>query len=195
MKISTVKNISFSKKLVANCHIGTCEDKHEAKIYQLDKESDYFLFRKVKDVGDWQNSFYFLTLMCEFCSDYKKSQYYVMEDEKGKAICFSKTTKAKKKTDLDYIETVPKLSANSLSRKIKYIGETMLAYLVLESDSENKILNVPNVANRDRTKSFYYEQCGFKKNGKHAAYMPKESVKDFIEQNKMHTGSTIEIIA
>ena len=62
MKISTVKNISFSKKLVANCHIGTCEDKHEAKIYQLDKESDYFLFRKVKDVGDWQKFFLFFNL-------------------------------------------------------------------------------------------------------------------------------------
>ena len=51
-----------------------------------------------------KNSFYFLTLMCEFCSDYKKSQYYVMEDEKGKAICFSKTTKAKKKTKLGEYE-------------------------------------------------------------------------------------------
>ncbi|MBQ8635470.1 hypothetical protein IJX73_03865 [bacterium] len=194
LNASNFTNISFAKKLVAKCHIGDKENSCEANIYHLDRESDYLLFRKIKDTRNWDNSFYFLTIMNEFCSDYNKSQYYVMEDEKGDAICFSKTSKTKKKTDLEYIETMPKISTNNPRRIMKYVGETMLAFLVLVSDSENKVLNVPNVANREKTKKFYFEQCGFKKNGKHAAYMPKDRTHEFAEQNKCHTGSKIEII-
>ena len=69
----------------------------------------------------------------------------------------------------------------------------MLAFLVKITGKEDKHFEVPDVAQREKTKSFYFEHCGFKKIGDRVAYLKKKNFKNLLSLNKSHTGSKIKI--
>ncbi len=194
MKISNFNPINFQKRLVANCKIGASGNNVPAKIFLLDKKDDYYVLSKAKDKEIWQNGYYLSDVSSNFCLDLKNANHYVMETSDGDVICMCKAKQKGKKVNLEYIETAPKMSSYNHTRKLKYIGETMLAFLVKDAKGSKKIVDVPNVAIRPKTLDFYYDQCGFKKEGKFGATMPREEANAFIKKNEKHTGSSIEIL-
>lgn len=194
MKISNFKPINFQKRLVANCQIGASGNNVPTKIYLLDKRDDFGVLDKAKDKEIWQNGYYISNVSNNFCVDLKHANHYVMETDDGDVICMCKAKEKGKKVNLEYIETAPKMSSYNHTRKLKYIGETMLAFLVKEAKENKKIVDVPTVAMRPKTLDFYFNQCGFKKDGKLSATMPREEANTFIKKNEKHTGSPIEIL-
>lgn len=194
MRISNSNLISFQKRLVANAIIKENGKNEPVGIFLLDKEDDCAILNNAKRSEDWENEFYLSNILSCFYFDYKKANHYVMQNADGDTICISKTSPKGNKVNLDYIETAPRLSTYNPIRNTKYIGETMLAFLVKEANSHKKSFRVPIVAVRPKTLNFYYKQCGFDKDGTNSAIMPKEQALKFIKNNEKHTGSEIKLI-
>jgi hypothetical protein len=62
------------------------------------------------------------------------------------------------------------------------------------AQDEEKDLTISEVADREKTKNFYYNQCGFKNLGKNNAKLPYNRLGNLIQQNEKHTGKRIELI-
>lgn len=200
MNINFTKSnkVNFQKRLVAKCTVGEKENSKPVKIYELNKDTDAIWLHRAYFNTDWQGNYYLNDIIDEFeeTSRDNGDKYYIMEDEKGRALsCAVLDTKRNKQFALDYIETAPRLSQeNPISRKTKFIGETMLAFMVKIAKNNKKDFKVKCVAPRPETEKFYFEQCGFRPIQRQSAILDFEKFPDLIEQNERHTGSTIEIL-
>jgi len=194
MKVQNFNPVNFQKRLVATCKIGSADNSCDAKIYLLDKKDDYYELKEAKNSENWEGNYYLNNIQENFCLDFKKINHHIMENPNGDIICVTKSAKKGKKTSLEYIETAPKLSCYNHIRALKYIGETMLAFLAKDAKESRKILVVPTVAERPKTLNFYYNQCGFDKNGLTNAIMPREKVDRFLKNNEKHTGGPINLL-
>ena len=198
MKINSIKNFAFQKRLVANCKIGCNETRQKAKIYEIEYPQDRQYWYDLIQDENWKNNFY-LTHICgdfEEFSDIQGEHFYAMEDKEGKCICISEFDEYnEKQNSLDFIETAPALSTYTKNpNRIKYIGETMLAFLVKKTKEQGKKrFFIPLVANRERTLDFYYTQCGFNRQGT-AGSLAKKNYDRFIRSNEEHTNSSISLI-
>lgn len=196
MKISLLNNICFQKKLMAKCMVGEPSNQKKAKIYKLEYPQDINYYTKYDKSSEWEGSFY-IDRMPENFSDYVPNiDYYVMEDADGQMISYSVLKRKKNCNDLQYIETMPKMSSYNMSnRKTKYIGETMLAFLVGVTKKDNKSFHVSRIAQRPKTKSFYFDLCKFTPiNDGLGGFLDKENFKKFIKRNVSHTGKEIEMV-
>jgi len=195
MRITNIGNISFQKILMANCHVGNGIDIKEAKIYRLEYPDDEKYYIEHSNQNDWQNSFYLQEVQNEFIIE-EDCIHYVMEDTDGATLCIGVLDESRtKENKLDYLETAPKLSSyNRADRKIKYIGETMLAFLVKITKGKKNKFEIPDVAQRPRTIDFYSKICKFNMKDQTSAYLERNEFDRFIKQNEKHTGSEIEII-
>lgn len=105
-------------------------------------------------------------------------------------------TKNPQRNELKYIETKKDLSYKNQSRKTKYIGETIVSFLLgLTKKSPQKDFVVPHTL--CSAEGFYIDKCGFKhyeKGSVVSTYKPKEEFDDLIFQNEKHTGSKIEFL-
>lgn len=194
MRISNLNLISFQKRLVANAVVKENGKNEPVDIFLLDKKDDCSILNDAKKSANWENEFYLSNILGNFYLDYKKANHYVMQNAHGDTLCISKTFPKGNKVNLDYIETAPRLSTYNPIRNTKYIGETMLAFLVKDANTHKKAFRVPTVAIRPKTLNFYYKQCGFDKDGANSAIMPKEQAPKFIKNNEKHTGSEIKLI-
>ena len=184
MKIFSQNYINFQKKLVANCKVGTGENSTQAKIYQLDypEDLDYYKNNAEKN-QNWQGSYYLTDASKILEYNGNKYSHYVMEDLDNDLLCLSVIDKRSLTYDeLDYLETAPKLSSyNRDGRKLKYIGETMLAFLVKMARGKKTSFEVPNVAKREQTQKFYYDLCKFHSGDFDEAYLESQEFDDFIK--------------
>ena len=118
-----------------------------------------------------------------------------MEDSKGNILGLSEITSHKDVVFLDYLETAPRYSINNKSKRtFKYIGETMISFIASLCKRDNKDLDIPDVAERQTTEDFYYEDCGFMHENYHEAKMYNKRLGNLIAHNEQHTGSRIELI-
>ncbi len=188
--------LPFQKKLVATAQIRNNEKPQEVKIYQLDKESDVEILERALDTKEWLGSYYLPDLNVAFGDDFSTYNYYAMLDNKGKLLCTSVVNeRGNTKNKLEFIETAPRKSLyNKAKRKTRYIGETMLAFIAKKGKKEKKELVVPTVADREKTKNFYFTQCGFAPFGKRGAKINIASVDSFVRKNENHTGGQIKIL-
>lgn len=194
MKITNFKALSFQKQLVARCSVGNFENNLPVKIFHLDQQEDLQELKRAKCQPSWKDNHYLNTLISYFNNDYQKAKYYVMENQNGDVICTSKIVPRGKKDDLEFIETAPTFSTSNHIRKVKYIGETMLAFLAKDAKEGKKIIEVPLVAPTPKTKNFYFNQCGFEKHGRAGAILTKEKIDMFLKKNEKHTGAKIIIL-
>lgn len=197
MKISKINNISFQKKLSAKCNIIENGKPKKANIYQLEKGVDDDYFRDAKRNASWQSSYYLAEVEADFDKFGNKdwSHFCVMEDEQGDLLGYCEFIKYEisKNGYLETIETAPVDSIYNKKRKTKYVGETMLAYLVLLCKKENVDFEIMEIAQRQRTRDFYYKNCHLEKIDDNRALLRKENFDKFIAQNEAHTGSKIEL--
>ena len=199
MKINSFSNIFFQKKLVAKCKVGEQGLTKNAFIYQLEKPLDCDYYSDQELALEWKHSFYLKEVKDDISkstarNDKSKFEHYVMENEDGLMICYSAIRQKHNGEHLEYIETMPCLSSyNIADRKIKYIGETMLAFLTTIASKLRKDLIVPNIAQRPKTLEFYYRLCKMHPlDG--GAKLEKKDFDKLLKQNETHTGSSIELV-
>jgi len=185
----------FQKRHIANCIIGEVCNSRKAKIFQLEYPQDIAYYSRYANSHEWEGSYY-IDRMPEIFSENKQDvDHFVMEDSLGQMLCYSSIRHRKNTDELEYIETMPKMSCyNMATRKVKYIGETMLSFLVGLSKKKNVVFSVPRVAPRAKTKDFYYKLCKFSKGKDNSAYLEKNKYDKFMHQNEEHTGGKIEYI-
>lgn len=194
MNISPLTNIFFQKKLMANCTIGEPNNQKKAKIYMLEYPQDINYYTKYNKSYEWEGNYY-LDRMPENFSDYTPNiDYYVMEDENNQMICYSVLKRKRSRNDLQFIETMPKMSSyNMCNRKIKYIGETMLAFLIGLTKEDGANFEISRIAQRPKTQSFYFDLCKFTPiDDGCSGYMEKKKFDKFIKRNASHTGKEIK---
>ena len=194
MKINKINNTQFQKKLIANASVQKNNNPEKVYIYKLEYDTDEAYFQKLKNDKCWENNNYLSYILVDFAVDQRPCDYFIsMEDEKGNVLGISEITSAKNSILLDFLETAPKYSINNKGKRtFKYIGETMLGFIALLCKIVNKRLEIPDIADSQSARDFYFKNCGFTDTGLNGARMSEFD--DFIARNEHHTGSSIEII-
>ncbi len=171
MKINSINNLNFEKRLVAKAKIGQKDNPKKVKIFLMDKAEDYYeLFDKL-NMPDWKSGCYETAFLHSFCNEYvterfPKSDFFVMENNKGEIVTFANIThNCKKKSRdayLNLLETAPAFktfSQGERKRKYRYAGETMIAFLVnLAKKYKEKYIELTY---DDDAKDFYRDHCNF----------------------------------
>jgi len=199
MKIGNIDNIQFQKKLMARCAVKNDKRKKFCNIYALEpeKRKDRHYFRTLSmSNDDWKDA-RFLDALDRQASEYKLNQktFYVLEDLDKNCLGVCSIDKTDKDKDtLSYFEVVPKNAYRNKDRKIKYVGETMLAFLTkMAKKSGKKYLEVPYVMSD--AIDFYIEKCNFEKMlYPNTAIASSSSFEALEKQNKKHTRSKICIL-
>lgn len=203
MKISSLnKQISFSKTLVANCSVLNKNDGPiPCKIYSLNQQEDSDYFEKIPNASDWENAKYlcYLKVDLERFDDfvYKDYSIYALENEEGDCLGYSEISNKYLGTDeVTYLETVPSQAYyNRRKSKLKYIGETLLSFMVkkAQKDSKDFVELYPSMAST----MFYMKKCFFTPydDDPDTFYLDKYNFDKLIKNNEQNTNSSIELLA
>ncbi len=207
MHISTIKtnnlnSQSFCKKLVATCNVKTRNDNSkECNIYQLDKKKDTRYFLNLGESRNWDEN-KFLGISNQLMLSPLLSSHiipYVMEDEKGDCLGYISVLKDEdkgEKASIQYLETCPKHSSNNKERQIKYIGESLLAFVVSLAKNED-VARVCVPTYSSSAKPFYYWKCCFRedKDKKDGLVLDRRNYDKFLDRHNKKVGSEITFIA
>ena len=200
MKISSLTSqIPFKKTLVANCSVIKKENmSYPCSIYSIDKNSDIDYFDLVSNSSEWVNARY----LCYLKEDLKTIEedigydIFALESKDGACLGYSEVVKTSDDVDeVLFLETVPTQTfLNSHKSTFKYIGETLLAFMVKKSQSENslKVELHPSILST----SFYKDKCFFSppQSDIEPYYLTFNKFSKLIKQNEEHTKSSIELI-
>ena len=187
---------SFQKKLMATTSLKNCGEEMPCKIYLLNSSEDEdYLIDQVNETP-WADSYYFPTI----CKDFIENKYYThplvgfysMEDEDGNCLAILEEIKysSGSRRSIEFLEVVPTHAERTSNRKIKYIGETMVAFLAALSNKKSELfVGLP----ADDAKFFWYN-LGFEKKNKRYVSMslPVNKLDALVKRNEEHTGSKIE---
>ena len=203
MKINSINNVNFEKRRVAKAKIGQKDNPKKVKIFLMDKAEDYYeLFDKL-NMPDWKSGCYetaFLhSFACEYVTEsFPKSDFFVMENNKGEIVTFANITHncTKKSRDayLNLLETSPAFKTFSQGeRKYRYAGETMIAFLVnLAKKYKEKYIELTY---DDDAKDFYRKHCNFdvdEVNG--TAKLSQDSYDKILKSNAKHINNSLRIL-
>lgn len=192
-------NISFAKTLAATCHVKTKSgDFEQCKIFELDKFSDKNYFQKLTKDQTWDGNSFIDTLNYLMQMPYSNyhERTYAMENKNGECLGYIRTTMGydiEQDEKISHIETCPKHKTKNKDREIKYIGQTLIAFLVGRAKKENR-KGIYIESYLDEAKKFYEEKCNFKPISSRA-YELTLSNKDydsFLEEYKQNTKCKIK---
>lgn len=196
MKIAALNNITFQKKLMANSCILSEGKKVPCLIYELDvnNREDLRYFKALKGSDDWRDGTFFNDIENDMKSAID-GRYYVLENKSGACLgaCEVYENDEKKSDDLIYLETTTTNSSQNKNRKTKYIGETLLSFVVGMAKRTNK--KMFTVVDPTPFAYMFYIKHGFREN----VFDENLSVKadDFekvLSRNEEHVGK-MEYIA
>ena len=199
MKISFLNApISFQKSLVAKAAVLKDGQTKDCGIYLLDNFEDKDYFKGLIEKKEWDGASFLWKMNTNIiCSD-DTDKFFVLEDEENKCLGYMQVYE---RDDFSYkkvsfIETCPTCKNDTKKSNIKYVGETMLAFIAKLSehfDSGTLIVDRP----MPRARGFYENKCGFAYRDYGSvdfeALYPTEFNK-FIKQNEEHTKSSIELL-
>lgn len=195
MRINKVQTTNFQKKLIATANVLKNEKPYPCKIYQLEKgiDSDYF----TRQGQVWKKAKYLEPVEAELKSDFFNlytgdSEVYVIETPKGRCLGYCHQDNLSERNDVITLEVHPRYKHENQDRKIKYIGETLLAFLVKLSMKESKMsLEIDHAS--QGSKRFYTENCGFdSKNNADSLQLNRKKYITLIKQNEKHTKGKID---
>ncbi|MBQ8886382.1 MAG: hypothetical protein IJY61_01610 [Candidatus Gastranaerophilales bacterium] len=200
MKIQNLLNpVSFKKTLVANCSVIKKENTVlPCQIYSLSQKDDIDYFEKVSNAKEWKSARYLCYLKDDLKTIDEDEDYsiFTLENLDGDCLAYSEIVKKPQNIDeVLYLETVPSQTyLNSHKATCKYIGETMLSFMVKKSKQEKsrRVELHPSISST----SFYLDNCYFTKPhcDTEPFYIPRYRYPKLIEKNETHTHSTIELI-
>jgi len=184
--------INFGKKIpIAQCQIQdrTTKNPTSATIYEYDckDSSDYWDLYRISKEQEWVFADIIATKADDkYNGSYPDERIYALEDKSGKTVGLCNFRENKDKIEVQYIDS-------KSSRKYKYIGQTMLAFLAQKALYENKKeLRINNAS----TLAFkFYKKCCFKydwselSNGQSDFYLKREKLHLLIRKNQKNTKS------
>lgn len=211
MRISAVSNnnISFQKTLVAEANVLKNNEAYPCLIYKLDeRDKDYF--KNLLANPDCR----FPDYLEEIKSDYDyyeidKNQYsegtdfFVMEDENSDCLGILEVFESEESgtKDINYITVAKDCYSANDKRSIKYVGETLLAFVgkQLQRDGYNRRYTV--FAPAKSALKFYMDKCGFSqiyegcyRDMSPELFLPRNKIPKLIAQNEEHTKGKIELL-
>lgn len=193
MKINNTQNISFQKKLVGLGAVKQADVSKAVKFFRLDELSDIVDLKNAQKAQQWHGNYYLNDVVAGNNYYIKNFSVFTMEDEAKNLLGFSILENNDSCTILDIIETAPRLSCYREKRPIKYIGESMMAFIATLSGKKD--VKVIDIAQRPKTKKFYFSQCGFSKNlFNDGAVLKRRNFKRLINANEAHTGKKVELV-
>lgn len=194
MKIQSQNNINFQKNLRANCCIINNGKPEQCRIYQLDAhdKDDLRYFDRLAKNKDWTYSQ--LVECVDFYDEHPQGDCFVLETSRGKCLGFCEVDRKDKKEDeLFLIETMPTAAREYPDRKRRYIGETLISFLLKNARRNNKEAVRITGAVADAW-DFYGKKCGFDRCAVHEFVKRTSDADKLFEINKGHTGTEIEFI-
>ena len=199
MQINTrISNISFQKKLAANCTVLKSNGRKEpCKIYKLNpnEDSDYFIKLQKKDY--WKNANYLEDIIEELPNigkGFNTNKIYSMENKNGDCIGFAELTNINDSIYIFTLETAPKYVNYKKQSPLKYIGETLLTFVANLAKKSNK--NNIKLCPVSDAIGFYSAKCHMDyNNNEMICILPKEKFDTLISQNIVHTGSKINMLS
>lgn len=193
MKITNISNsLSFKKKLEATCHVLKDNHPYKCGIYSLNQREDADYFVDYNRSTQWKNSTYWINMDEELREFYDHEKFYVMEDKDDNCLGFIKVRSVSKKLPrtVIFFETNPQYANGNKNRNIKYVGETLLAFVTkLAKKEKSPVVNIS--VPTGSSIPFYKDKCGFAIQKGLGLILSTEDYKKFIEQNEAHTGKKI----
>lgn len=196
MKINNMNNFSFQKRLIANCAVLKEKQPEACKIYKMGaQDQDYFknLFKE----ESWQDAYYLESI--DAMMKYRTlggRQIYSMEDSNDNCIAFCEVDHECIDSDiLEFIEVAPKIASSNGKRKTKYVGETLMSFLMkyaLQNGKQMLAVDSPS----ERAEDFYLKNCGMSERtilNRKDFVINEKGINKLLDKNLSHTGSKIEI--
>ncbi len=196
MKINSIhSNVFFQKRAVAKANVLNGSKPISCTIYQLEEDKDWRYFNK--QGAAWKDAEY-VDLIADYLKmvhckkDFSYSGVYVIENQYGECLGYCEYGENKDKNTLYLLETHPKHQNQNVKRKLKYIGETLLAFLAKMSVAKDGDFEVYYVAKDARD---FYAKCGFLGlTDSKIIVKDKNILQKLINQNTRHTKKEIELI-
>ena len=207
MKIlNNLNNVSFQKKLMAKCSVIKYDEPIDCRIYSLeaDKKQDRNYFKNLEEDRIWQDNYFVSSLNVainnKFTSpnDYYKSvDIFVLEDRDESCLGYCEIDRVqKRRMSLNYLETAPEYVNDRKNKKsnIRYIGESIISFLVLLAKKEDKNLTVWTPS--DSARPFYQKKIGF--NSPRVNYvlsLDRNLYDTVVNKNKAHTTTGVVLLS
>ena len=203
MKINSINNfISFKKQLVATGAYLSNGESRPCFFYQLKGEEDKLYLENVLRTDEWQNV-ELVDSLTDNMVNFSNDEFYSIEDSKGNCLgateIYDETIEGMDTKSIHIIETCPKFSTKNEQRNVKYIGESILAFIAKLCKNENKeMIYIPNADTS--AKPFYKDKCFFEEKtvadeyGELPVFLMDEAFDDLITQNENHTQEQIEFV-
>jgi len=201
MKIDPNKPlIGFQKTLKAKCVFKQGKDERHCSIYKLDSAQDKDYFKKLMNKGYWEGAKFLRTMdrhAQHDCTNSRINDIFVIEDDYSNCLGYMRLDNYKEsEIDLTHLETVPIYSHRNPRRKFKYIGESLITFLIgLAKRQNKKRIYIPYIMADAR--DFYFKKCKFKSIGtieNSKAELKNTNFLKLEKQNTFHTGTKIELI-
>ncbi|MBQ8635471.1 hypothetical protein IJX73_03870 [bacterium] len=190
MNIIALNNIAFQKKLIASSNIIKDGQISPCSIYELDvnNRDDLRYFTKLKGGDNWRKGTFFKDIENDMLAA-ADGRYYVLEDSKDGclAACEVYENTENGTDELIYLETGTTYSSQNSDRKSRYIGETLLSFLVGMAKKTKKAKFT--IVDPTPYAYMFYINHGFRENVFDENLSVKSS--DFnriLEKNEKHVG-------
>lgn len=194
-------NINFGKTLVATCQIKSkSNDIQKCNIFELNDKSDCDYFEKELKRDDWANSKYMKAMHQIMNSPFlaKSARTYTLENSNGDCLGYIATlilNTAKNKENIQYLEVCPSFAFANSERNLKYIGQSLVTFLIAQAQKEGKSKVCVPVYSTS-AKDFYYKKCGFEYDDERVDgfAVERENFSMVLDSLKNKTGSEINFV-
>lgn len=198
MKISVLNsNINFGKTLAASCFVKSSKgDNVACSIFKLNRNEDKDYFLNLKTNPDWTNGKYVSinnTLFLSPCAS-SSASLYVLEDEQGSCLGYLRTSSDENEQNMEqilFLETCPQFASRNKNRDIKYVGQSLIAFIVGLAQKKNRnSVYVPFV---EHSANKFYRKCEFRKNKEynHGLVLQTNKFEKFINKYNKNVGNKI----
>ena len=194
MQINSVSKISFQKTLVGHCNVIKDNKPEKCDIYKLDEFEEMEYFNNSQRKKDWQNAYYWNRYTQSGYMPKESGEIFVLEED-DKCIGYVDISCDYPGMSIDFFEANPKYKGSDKNKKIKYIGESIIAFLAHKAQKE-KIPFISVFAWSVGADKFYVNKCGFDKNKVSKIdflLLNEDKYQDIISQNEVHTKGKMEI--
>ena len=202
MKINTQNpQINFNKRLEAKASVIRDGKPLPCNIYSLDYDEDKLYFKNLSDDNNWEMGYFPEVADIDFTTPYTPYEFFAIEDNDANCLGYAEVlkknfffTKPEKKLEICLLETCPDFSKNNKFRKTKYIGETLLSFIVKKA-KENNISKICVPTFAERAYLFYTKNCNFEDMAlsPDRLVLQKSNYDSLLQQNEQHTGHHIEL--
>lgn len=191
-------SVSFQKSLVAKAGIVRAGKSRICNIYRLYKDVDNDYFKQIRNREKWLKSSFMNEVSDNIENLPEMKHIYVLEDKKSNCLGFIEfmNLPAQNKKEILFLETCPNCSNSNIDRSVKYVGETLMAFVtkLAKKDKNDKVSISVYTQN---AKPFYVDNCKFSQASEtsRTIELPNSKFGKLLFQNRLHTKRKIDFIS